>query len=55
MPDEKLASQYRWASKSVKNPIEDCLGTPLNSTEIKAMLEQLFHLVISIHPSNSKI
>ena len=55
MPDEKLASQYRWASKSVKNPIEDCLGTPLNSTEIKVMLEQLFHLVISIHPSNSKI
>lgn len=52
MPDEKLASQYRWASKSVKNPIEDCLGTPLNSTEIKAMLEQ--H-VISICPSHSKI
>ena len=55
MPDEKLASQYRWASKSVKNPIEDCLGTPLNSTEIKAMLEQLFLHVISICPSHFKI
>ncbi len=31
--DFKLTSQYLWASKSVKNPIEDCLGIPLSSAK----------------------
>lgn len=39
-----LTSQYLWASKSVKNPMEDCWGIPLSSAKNKLQYRGTAHL-----------
>ena len=39
-----LTSQYLWASKSVKNPMEDCWGIPLSSAKNKLQDRSTAHL-----------